>query len=521
MEMTGKHRLLLLGTALTGAALILLNTCRYGAGLSPDSVGYIAAARNLVAGKGLVTYTGAVLTEQPLLYPVFLATISRISGADSLSLAPIVNAFFFGVIVYLSAVLIFKHSNSIYFTIFGTAAVLISMPLTKVSVMAWSEPLFIYFVLLFIFYAELYLVEGKAAWLVLFSASAALACLTRYVGVTLILSGALIILLFLKDNIKIKFLHLLIFGFISAVPLGIWTVRNHIYTGTFFGPRASSKFSLLDNLRFTVNAIYSWIVPDKILEYGYTSMGITATAIAVFVAAIICFVRYASNENRLELKAALRLLGPPIIFTGIYTGFLIISSTTTAYDNINFRLLSPVYVPVVLIVLSFAQQLAESLKEHFPQKSINRLLAVIAVVVLLATLALITRSTVICLRQGAGEYHGKVWQNSSLIQYLRSRPLEKNRPVYSNDPDALYILANISSRMSPARTAYNSPAAQNVLSDLKTLWPEQSPAYLIWFDNCPREYLFTVGQLGTIADISQTERFADGAIYIVLKKPVD
>ena len=46
------------GLTVAAVALVLVNTSRYGAGISPDSTSYVAAARNLLAGRG---YTGPLL----------------------------------------------------------------------------------------------------------------------------------------------------------------------------------------------------------------------------------------------------------------------------------------------------------------------------------------------------------------------------------------------------------------------------------------------------------------------------
>ena len=49
-----KYWLVLL--AFAGAALVYLPMTRHGAGLSPDSVGYIGTARNLARGLGFTNY---------------------------------------------------------------------------------------------------------------------------------------------------------------------------------------------------------------------------------------------------------------------------------------------------------------------------------------------------------------------------------------------------------------------------------------------------------------------------------
>jgi hypothetical protein len=101
-----KHKRALVLPALAGAIIVLVFTARYGAGLSPDSVGYLGVARNLMAGAGVQTYDGAAFVVQPPLYPALLALVGYIFHADPLAFAHIVNALIFAAIVYLGGLLI-------------------------------------------------------------------------------------------------------------------------------------------------------------------------------------------------------------------------------------------------------------------------------------------------------------------------------------------------------------------------------------------------------------------------------
>ena len=51
---------------LIGVSLVLAGTSRYGVGLSPDSTVYVSVARNLLAGRGYVTFDGAPIRNARL-----------------------------------------------------------------------------------------------------------------------------------------------------------------------------------------------------------------------------------------------------------------------------------------------------------------------------------------------------------------------------------------------------------------------------------------------------------------------
>ena len=84
--------------------------------------------------------------------------------------------------------------------------------LFNVAIYAWSEPLFILLTVLFLLILNAYLKKKSTGLLLLLSSVATLACLTRYMGVALILTGAAAILSFQRSATRTKLLHLLLLG---------------------------------------------------------------------------------------------------------------------------------------------------------------------------------------------------------------------------------------------------------------------------------------------------------------------
>ena len=180
---------------LIGVSFVLLLTCRNGMGVTPDSASYISAARNLVDGNGLLTYNGLHLIVQPPLYPIILAIIKKLVFIDPMISAAYVNAILFGLIIYLSGLLLLKYLDSFVLAFLGTVSVLISYALIQASLMILSETLFIFLVLLFLYYFEKYQSKKDFIFFFIFSLSISAACLTRYTGITIILTGIICIIL--------------------------------------------------------------------------------------------------------------------------------------------------------------------------------------------------------------------------------------------------------------------------------------------------------------------------------------
>jgi hypothetical protein len=81
----------------------------------------------MAAGIGVVSYGGTPLVSQPPLYPALLAIIDLAFGIDPLTSASVVNAVLFGLIVYLTGVLLSRHlTSSVAFLLVGVATVLFS-----------------------------------------------------------------------------------------------------------------------------------------------------------------------------------------------------------------------------------------------------------------------------------------------------------------------------------------------------------------------------------------------------------
>ncbi|GBE57909.1 hypothetical protein BMS3Abin01_00836 [bacterium BMS3Abin01] len=502
-----KKKLLLGALALAGFSLIMLATHWYGAGLSPDSVGYIGTARNIASGAGVMSYNGLPLVVQPPLYPLLLAVTNVFLGIDPLTAAPIINACLFGLVIYMSGLLLFEYLKpSLFLAFLGTAFLLVSVALVEVSLMAWSELLFICFILLYLINFRSYQEEGETRSIVLLSVSVALACMTRYIGAVLVPAGVVSILLFSPKDMKTRIRHLALFLPISILPLGIWAMRNYHVAGVTFGSRTSSVYSLSQNLMLTLKTLLHWFVPETVT--GNDAMVVLAGLAVSFLAGAALWA------NRSKMRATLQDIGPILLLVAGYTGFLAGYSSIIGFDEIGNRLLSPVAVPVLLLLLLLVGRASVILGRRFPQRLVDLSLAAVIIIFMVypatATLSLVEKH----ISEGGWGYNGKYWKGSDTVQYLVDHPGPGSGcTYYTNGPDVAYILAGLHARMAPLKSNVNSPDALNDLSQLRGRWPEEGEACLVWFDKIKGDYLFTVDDLRRAAHIEQTVWLDDGGIY--------
>lgn len=496
--------------SLSAVFLILYATSTYGIGISPDSVGYIAVARNLADGNGFTDYQGNAFVIQPPLFPIALASVELLSGIDPEEGARLFNAFIAGCTVGLGGFVLLRFVRG-PLVVLGGLAILFSTPQIAVSTYAWSEPLFNLLVLIFLTIIISHSKLGRRE-VVFLGFVTALACLTRYIGYSLVATGLILILI---QRGGTKLVNSLLFGAISVFPIGMWLIRNWIVSSTLFGPRDPSRYSLFDNLYYTYSTVFTWFLPDRLLPYRQPIFAVIA--FGILGVAIYAYVR--KRSTRAVFIGELIQPAQASLFITAYTAFLIISSTTTAYDRIGTRLLSPISLPLIIVlvlVLDAALKWFENSKSRPSLASIIRISAIALFTLWL--LVVPTRDIVHSVRakadEGAGGYNSRSWQQSETIEYLRTHLLQEDVPIFSNRYDAIFILTGIQAESVPKRTYYNSEQLADDLGTLEGKWPGYPMSYLIYFDQ-GRPYHFTIDELRAIANISLVAELSDATIYAV------
>lgn len=496
---------------LLGTVLFYLLFSMHAIGISPDSVTYISVARHLLDGSGFICYDGYPYVLQAPLYPVLLSVVSIVAGLDPILSAGYVNAALFGLIVYFSGVLFAKHLKSLPLALLGAAATLFSFILVQASLIALSEPLFILLTISAFLFFEDYRLKKSIRPLLGFSAAVALACLTRYAGVILIVTGSFCIFAFLKNTVGRKFKHVFLFLSVSFLPAAFWIARNYYLSGTLVGQRSASSFSFIENFFFMLRTIFKWYSPLEKSEMDILIVLSLLTAGVIF--AIFLLVKFNTANGRFLS------IGSIILFVIFYTGMILISSTTTAFDKIDNRLLSPLFIPVVLLVFIIIDKTVQWLKEYL-NEGILSVVIILELTMWIKYQASTTKATLrTFIAQNGCEYSGREWKDNSVISFLKyNREVTRSYALYSNVPEAVYLLANINTKWSPPKTNYNSPTLLNIQPSLAGMWSEKSGTCLVWFNNVDRKFLFTLEELAENSNLQLIAHLKDGSIYTISEK---
>lgn len=437
------------------AVLATLYATSLGVGLSPDSVTYIAVARNLLHGRGLVeslgTPDGVLLTHFPPLFPALLAGLGFAWQADPIEIARYLNALLFGATVGIVVLALGWPTGSRVTGAGVLAGLLIALQqhIITLHAMAWSEPLFLLLALLSVFLLVLHVSSGQPAYLVASSVLAAASCLTRYVGLAVLLTGLVMLGASPGVSWTIRVRRVLFFLAVAALPLATWLAITVDRAG-HVANRTPGLYALgPGDLSSVLAAVAGWLLPDRLAR----TLGRVGAGWALVIVALALTAYYLSQAMRtLPLRHTERgwrreqaLLWSSGIFIGWYLATVAVSKAfmdpAIPFDT---RILSPVYVFGNVAASVMARSVVR--QGRAPRWVMGSFRAILAILLLsFASRSYLARSN--AHRTGLGFTH-ELYRTSAIVDALRSVP-EEIRAVVSNNPELVYIVTGRPARRVP------------------------------------------------------------------------
>jgi hypothetical protein len=176
--------------AIIGYIAIYIYTKYSGIGISPDSIMYASTAHNIATHGTLITFNGGPLVFFPVFYPFFLSVILYITKVNTVAAAPVINGLLFAGVTFYSGYIISKFkSHSLLYKWLILLGIIMSPGLLEIYTYLWSETLFIFEIMVFVWAYWHYMQRHSMLSLLLLSVLVAISCITRYAGVTLIMTG--------------------------------------------------------------------------------------------------------------------------------------------------------------------------------------------------------------------------------------------------------------------------------------------------------------------------------------------
>lgn len=512
--------LFLVVLAMVGVVILLFATT-LGAGISPDSMVYIGAARNLLSGRGLSMSFGgdkaAPMTHYPPLFPTLLAVIG-IFGMDPLDGARWLNVFLFGANILLVGLVINRCTRgSIWISIFGSSLMLISVDMLRIHSMAWTEPAFIFFGLFGLFLLGSYIENPRPLLLFASSSMVALAFLARYPGVTFVATGIMGISFLSQKTYYKRIADSSIFVAVSSLPIALWIMRNLHVAGNAANREIAFHPITFGHIKSALFTFSEWLFPHSFwgVTIDVTGKIVRSFSLVVVVGLSVSSILLLQRKSGLNgsdfvkhyLAKLPRLL---VTFIVIYCVFLIVSiSFFDVRTPLDFRILSPVYVSGLVFILYIAHRLLNSMEGTRSLKIASIVLCMaFAVLHLPHSLWWVTRT------HANGSKYASRWQHSEIMEQLKTLPSEI--PIFTNGVYAVYILAGRHASQLPAKVNADRQINDSYSSDLVRMRDqlENGRGVLVYFNTISwRWYFPSENELKDELPLRLLTRGADGSIY--------
>ena len=510
--------LLLIATAVGGAAHIFVRTSSHGAGLSYDSVVYISTAENLIAGEGLKPLFGEFVHWPPL-FPLLMAVLGYL-GIDGADAGRFLNIVVFGLVIFVSGLWMLRNLMSAIAFVAGLVAVGVSYGVSYVSSHVGAEPLFILFVLVALLHMGSFLkgdVPTRSWWvgLILAGVLSALAALTRYPGITVIFVGVVLLMLRRDSRPLTKFRDVFVYGSISSFPLLVVLARNFAVSGTLTGSRHhATGNSLTQTFGEMLSVFHRWGFADSYSEWWSYYLWVLFGVVVLASVAVFILQRRTEAVSVWSFRDSDGVV-PFVLFAVVYLVFLVSVVPFSIGIGIDDRLLSPAYVPLILVFVFVFDRFFVMICDG--RLNLARWVLVFLIVCLclgniVATWRLDLRETFLALDSGYIDltYNTEYWNNSETLDYLRLYPIAGD--VYSNEFPLLWLEHGNDGNAVGVKSVYR-PTPTDLDDLFNWIGEGKDVVNVVWLSIRPKSrseynFRFTPG-------VDLISEFSDGAIYRV------
>ncbi len=422
--------------ALVGTIALLLVT-RKGAYASPDSAFYVGTARNLLDGHGFSAPPGSPpLSHFPPLFPLVLAAVGWLTGLDPLDAAAVVNPLLLGATALLVAVVVLRGTGSVGLGVAASAAVVGAVDLLVYFASALTEPLFVMLVLAAMV-ALASAVEGERRWpwvaAVAFTAGA---CLTRYVGVALVAAEVAVLVMAGGRRWAGRAAA---FAAASLAPLAVWLavagsgnrpVVVHVFDADYW----------VDGFR----SLSRWVLPPYV-AWPVRGVATAAVAAGLVAMAIVARRRNPNGDRRADLLGLL-LPAFAIAYVVVLVADRILLDAT---GRLDLRFLAVLHVVAVVGLFPWLHRTVTGrARPTFAAIGIGLLV----LQVLYAGSWVIDGLTDTSV--GRRGLTAAAWEDSTVLAAVAALPPDVT--VYSNAPEAVFLLTGRAAAPLPAHTDYLS-----------------------------------------------------------------
>ena len=505
--------LILLAVVALAAAALIFDLTPYGVGVSSDSILYLGGAENIRRGLGWSRLSGGgtieAITHFPPLYSLLVAGYSGLRG-DGLTGARELDAGLFAGLVLAVGLGVMAVGGGRTQALIVALVVAVSPILIPLYTWAVPEPLFLVLGFLALVGLTLGLRHDRAGWFFAAGSLAALAYLTRYIGIALIATGVVLVLARPGWDRRKKGSRLLFFLLPALIPVLLLSVRNFALAGTMTNRTVAWHPIGLTKWKSPLGLIWGWLLP---YEFTYPALLVTlavAGALLVVLGFFLLRRRAALADSVREWLRRPSLSGTALAYAVVYSvsvGFsLFFFDAATPVDD---RIAAPVYLSVVLAAAGGAAVAFGNRTASIATR------AEVVVFVALLWISYVQRSFDLRLelREDGQGFSSRGWHASATAKAAGRLPSETL--LYTNNPEALYFLTGLGSFRLPAQTDSVTLRSNNVSAPLERirarLMAEAGAVVMFGGAEAQREWGYLEPLLSTLVLAEST---SDGRIYV-------
>ena len=509
--------LLLAVAAVTSALLVLLATSKYGIAYHSDSARYVSVSKSLLAGTGFTEYTGEPYVAGGPLYPAVLA-IGSILRIHPLVTARYLHAGLFAVTIVIGGAWLSRLRPPLILWLLGLVLIVTSAELMDLATNALTDMLFAACTVYSLSLLDRFLRDSKIRWLVLASIVASLACLTRYIGITIVMTGVAVLLVASpSQTFRVRIREAGIFATIASLPTGIWVLRNYLLSSTATGKRFAPFHTFTDFASSAVDVIGLWFLPMWVPRAARLLLGgwiVLFLCLGLVLAARHILERRRTREEPSPDTPAILVAAA---FCVLYLVFLVVSGSKSFFSSSAARYTAPVVVPAAVVLIGLMCRIFSIEWRRRTYWWPNAGYAAAALLAIWPTRFLVGRIAY-AMREGAGGYASTRWATSDVIRHLRAHP--PRGEVFTNEPNALYFLGRVPSpRWIPAHgTPYSPITSDEALDQLRDSVTKHQGGMVVRFSALQSElasYDYSAADLQAALPLERLAAFPDGEIYLV------
>lgn len=497
-----------------GAFWLMMNATRAGPEVNDDSILYVAAADNILAGNGFSWLSGGgevkPITGFPPGYSVLVAA-AGLTGADLFDAARWVNAILFGLTAFLSGWLIMEATGSGPAAAVGALLVSLNADLQLVYTWIMAEALFVPLLLLSALLGSLYLQAPRGSLAVLSGLVLSLAMLTRYVGVGLVPAALLVILLLNKAGWAKRVRDSAIVAAVAGLPFLILTAFNQTVVGSAYNRGVFLGWPLYSTLVTYLNSAFSWFVPAVPDESVRLRWKVLVLALILVVSPVLLYLgerRHGEASRGGARKSGAVLLVALILGLG-YLAALAMGNSAVDVQGVHLqRYMAPLQVVWVILAVAVAHQLAW----RWPGGIVIKTGAILLALFYLAWYGNQGLLSVVGGDPGLGrdDYRRA---NPATVETLSQ--LDPSRLIYTNEVYLFYYLTSRPSYRIPTRQDLAAEGSEGRVDGEYSLYRRRlaEGAYLVLFDSF-FDQRNTFPDVGTLTEgLIHVAWIAEGSVF--------